>query len=200
MISSPVGWHPSSIKLSNVRWLNTHTRCIVSGVVSVAIGWRARLMHAIVHVTCWYPGRTMLHKSSAFRSTANQDDVPTLYYPSIIASISFSLPARLRRRTKERKKKREKREKFKLNQSISPRPFIGVKERYCSSSVAYVPIHMIIVVDEEEEGGRRAKREREKYIVLRIHWWISINLSSHVDRERGWWLLLKTIERIIRLR
>jgi hypothetical protein len=101
--------------------------------------------------------------------------VPTLYYPSIIASISLSFV--LCRRTKEKRRKEKKREKFKLNQSISPRPFIGVKERYCSSSVAYVPIHMIIVADEKEKKEKKKKkkregeerREREKHIVLRIH-------------------------------
>lgn len=84
----------------------------------------------------------MLHKSMKQRkeTTANQNDVPTLYYPSIIAWM------------------RSMGERLKLCAQVNERSPAGAKERYCSSSVAYVLLHMII----DDERRREERREEEK--------------------------------------
>jgi hypothetical protein len=86
----------------------------------------------------------MLHKSIAFRhghqQGANQDDTQTLYYPSIIASLSFFFFACIEDREKEKilTRNKEVRNQSKMNEHKYSLIYVGVKrkERERSSNLS----------------------------------------------------------------
>ncbi len=97
--------------------------------------------------------------------------MPTLYYPSIIASISFFFFVYVY--VKDRKERRRKSEKSKPNEQTFIDVCGCVRER--ERDIAHRPLRICRYI------WLSTRREWERNIDARIHLWISINLSSCID-------------------
>ncbi len=126
--------------------------------------------------------------------------MPTLYYPSIIASISFFffvLYVYVEDRKKERKRidQRRKSEKSKPNEQtfIDVRVWMCVRER----DIAHRPLRMCRYI--WLSTRREREREREKH--HRTYPFMNIDQLVIAHRQkRTRWIVMKTNERVIHFR